>query len=175
MPDMAKAQSPQLPVGRSISTAFPVGPELQDRGQGGHIRGLLGTVTLQWHSPLVLLQSGSKPLLASQLHGPHVGCPHQPRGQGWSILRKKAQTGMSPLCHYLSHLDQPHMVLLTLAAVQPNSLRLRETPDISPDLPTWSHSTAQDNLVNTRRRSREVHWVFGYTQIDAHMGSGHIH
>lgn len=55
----------------------------------------LGAVTLQWHSPLVLLQSGSKPLLTSQLHGPHVGCPHQPRGQGWSILRRRDQGGMS--------------------------------------------------------------------------------
>lgn len=81
----------------------------------------LGIVTLQWHSPLVLLQSGSKPLLTSQLHGPHVGCPHQPRGQGWSILRKETQMGMRPLCHCLSHLVQPHMVLLTLAAVQPDS------------------------------------------------------
>lgn len=34
--------------------------------------------TLQRHSPEVLLQSLWKPLLVSQLHGPHMGLPHQP-------------------------------------------------------------------------------------------------
>lgn len=43
-------------------------------------------LTLQWHCPLVLLQSGSKPLLTSQLHGPQLGFPHQPFGHCWSIL-----------------------------------------------------------------------------------------
>lgn len=52
---------------------------------------------------------------------------------------------------------------------------LRVTPEISPDPPTWSHSMAQGNLVNIRRCSRGVHWVFGYTQTGARMGSGHTH
>ena len=43
-------------------------------------------LTLQWHCPLVLLQSGSKPLFTSQLQGPQVGFPHQPFGHCWSIL-----------------------------------------------------------------------------------------
>lgn len=81
------------------SSAFSLGPEATGWGASG---GSFGTITLQWHSPLVLLQSGSKPLLTSQLHGPHVGCPHQPRGQGWSILQKETQTGMSPLCYCTS-------------------------------------------------------------------------
>lgn len=77
----------------------------------------VGAVTLQWHSPLVLLQSGSKPLLMSQLHGPHVGCPHQPRGQGWSILQREAQGGMSSLRH--PGTVWPCVALLTLTAAQP--------------------------------------------------------
>lgn len=76
-------------------------------------------LTLQWHSPLVLLQSGSKPLLTSQLHGPHVGCPHQPRGQGWSILQRGTQAGMSSLCHPCR--VWPCVALPTLAATQPGS------------------------------------------------------
>lgn len=87
---------------------------MQSRGQG-----LGQAVTLQWHSPLVLLQSGSKPLLTSQLHGPHVGCPHHPRGQGWSILQRGAQAGMSSLCQ--SCLLWPWVALLTLAATEPGS------------------------------------------------------
>lgn len=79
----------------------------------------VGAVTLQWHSPLVLLQSGSKPLLMSQLHGPHVGCPHQPRGQGWSILQREAQGGMSSLRH--PGTVWPCVALLTLTAAQPGS------------------------------------------------------
>lgn len=43
-------------------------------------------LTLQWQCPFVLLQLGSKPLSASQSHGPHVGDPHQPLGHWWSIL-----------------------------------------------------------------------------------------
>lgn len=35
-------------------------------------------LTLQRHSPEVLLQSLWKPLLVSQLHGPHTVLPHQP-------------------------------------------------------------------------------------------------
>lgn len=142
---------------------------------GHHSGGSLGTLTLQWHSPLVLLQSGSKPLLTSQLHGPHVGCPHQPRGQGWSILQKDTQTGMSPHCYDISsHLVQPQVVLSASAAAQPDSRgSLRVTAEISPDPPTWSHNMAQGNLVNTRRCSRGVHWVFGYTRTGARMGSGH--
>ena len=42
--------------------------------------------TLQRHSPEVLLQSLWKPLLVSQLHGPHMGLPHHPWGQGFSTL-----------------------------------------------------------------------------------------
>lgn len=49
-------------------------------------------VTLQWQCPLVLLQSGSKPLLVSQWHGPQVGDPHQPLGQWWSILHTHTHT-----------------------------------------------------------------------------------
>lgn len=139
---------------------------------GCHSGGSLG-LTLQWHSPLVLLQSGSKPLLTSQLHGPHVGCPHQPRGQGWSILQKDTQTGMSPLCPYISsHLVQtggPFSLCCSSARLS----GLRVTPEISPDPPTWSHNMAQGNLVNTRRCSLGAHWVFGYTQTGARMGSGH--
>lgn len=47
--------------------------------------------------------------------------------------------------------------------------------EVSPRPPTWSHNRAQGNLVNTRRCSRGVHWVFGYTQTGARMGSGHTH
>lgn len=43
-------------------------------------------LTLHWHCPLVLLQSGSKPLLTAQWQGPHTGFPHQPLGHGRSIL-----------------------------------------------------------------------------------------
>lgn len=46
-------------------------------------------LTLQWHCPLVLLQSGSKPLFTSQLQGPQVGFPHQPFGHCWSILGRE--------------------------------------------------------------------------------------
>lgn len=46
-------------------------------------------LTLQWHCPLVLLQSGSKPLFTSQLQGPQVGFPHQPFGHCWSILGRR--------------------------------------------------------------------------------------
>lgn len=49
-------------------------------------------VTLHWHCPLVLLQSGSKPLLVSQWHGPQVGDPHQPLGHWWSILHAHRDT-----------------------------------------------------------------------------------
>lgn len=78
-------------------------------GPDGHVEAQVRAITLQWHSPLVLLQSGSKPLLTSQLHGPHVGCPHQPRGQGWSILQREAQADMSSLCH--ACLLQPRVTL----------------------------------------------------------------
>ena len=50
--------------------------------QGPRAAGL----TLHWHCPLVLLQSGSKPLLTSQWQGPHTGFPQQPLGHGSSIL-----------------------------------------------------------------------------------------
>lgn len=43
-------------------------------------------LTLQRHSPVVLLQSGSKPLVTSQLQGPQVGWPHHPRGHGCASL-----------------------------------------------------------------------------------------
>lgn len=43
-------------------------------------------LTLHWQCPLVLLQSGSKPLPTAQWHGPHTGFPHQPLGHGRSIL-----------------------------------------------------------------------------------------
>lgn len=52
---------------------------------------------------------------------------------------------------------------------------LRVTAEISPDPPTWSHNMAQGNLVNTRRCSRGVYWVFGYTRTGARMGSCHTH
>jgi hypothetical protein len=51
-----------------------------------------GQVTLQWQWPLVLLQSGSNPLLVLQWQGPHAGEPHQPRGHWWSILHRHAHT-----------------------------------------------------------------------------------
>ena len=47
-------------------------------------------LTLHWHCPLVLLQSGSKPLLTAQWQGPHTGFPHQPLGHGRSILLGKS-------------------------------------------------------------------------------------
>lgn len=53
----------------------------------------ISPLTLQWHCPLVLLQSGSNPLAASQLQGPHVGFPHQPLGHCWSILQGKKSGG----------------------------------------------------------------------------------
>ena len=135
----------------------------------------MGAVTLQWHSPLVLLQSGSKPLLTSQLHGPHVGCPHQPRGQGWSILQRGAQADMSSLCHPC--LVQPCVALLTVAVAHPGSWcsegHPRDRQRSCPGPLTWFHNMAQGNLGDTRRCSRGGHWAFGYTRTGAHMGSGH--
>lgn len=58
----------------------------------------LCALTLQRHCPLVLLQSGSNPLAASQLQGPHVGFPHQPLGHCWSILQGKKSGWMPDLC-----------------------------------------------------------------------------
>lgn len=52
-------------------------------------------LTLHWHCPLVLLQSGSKPLPTAQWHGPHTGFPHQPLGHGRSILSGREMTGGS--------------------------------------------------------------------------------
>lgn len=46
-------------------------------------------LTLHWHWPLVLLQSGSKPWLTAQWQGPQTGFPHQPLGHGRSILSGK--------------------------------------------------------------------------------------
>ena len=45
--------------------------------------------TLQWHSPVVLLQSLWKPLFVSQSQGPHIGLPHQPWGHGFLTLSPK--------------------------------------------------------------------------------------
>lgn len=45
------------------------------------------TLTLQRHSPLVLLQSESKPLSVWQLQGPQVLWPHHPLGHGKSVLQ----------------------------------------------------------------------------------------
>lgn len=111
-PIIGRAHSPELSVGRLSPLPPLMGPD-------GHVEAQVRAVTLQWHSPLVLLQSGSKPLLTSQLHGPHVGCPHQPRGQGWSILQRGAQAEMSSLCH--ACLLQPRVTLLMVAVAQPSS------------------------------------------------------
>lgn len=135
-PIRVRAQSPELSAGR-LSPLPPL------NGPGGYVEAQVGAVTLQWHSPLVLLQSGSKPLPTSQLHGPHVGCPHQPRGQGWSILQRGAQADMSPLCH--PRLLQPCVALLTVAVAQPGSRgserhprdRLRHAPVHLPGLTIW--------------------------------------
>lgn len=137
---------------------------------------------MQWHWPLVLLQSGSKPLLTSQLHGPHVGCPHQPRGQGWSILQREARAGVSSLRH--PDLVWLYVALLTLAVARPGSqffeghVRDRLATEACcciPDPLTWSHSMAQGSFGDTRRCSHGGHWAFGYTWTGAHKGSGHIH
>lgn len=45
--------------------------------------------TLQRHSPVVLLQFLWNPLLVSQLHGPHMGLPHQPSWHFSSTLPLK--------------------------------------------------------------------------------------
>lgn len=78
-----------------------VGPSRQAWGTQGERRALVQVdacarpaprgpraagLTLHWHCPLVLLQSGSKPLLTAQRQGPHTGFPHQPLGHGRSIL-----------------------------------------------------------------------------------------
>lgn len=55
-------------------------------------------LTLHWHCPLVLLQSGSKPLPTAQWQGPHTGFPHQPLGHGRSILLRR-QDGRWTLLH----------------------------------------------------------------------------
>lgn len=69
-------------------------------GRGGDKAG----PTLQRHSPVVLLQSGSKPWVTSQLQGPHVGCPHHPRGHGCASLgtmelAHRHHARVPPQCH----------------------------------------------------------------------------
>jgi hypothetical protein len=130
--------------------------------------GLVGAVTLQWHSPLVLLQSGSKPLLTSQLHGPHVGCPHQPRGQGWSILQRgpgrreltlplPSGTALGgPSAHSPDLTVWPKVIWGTLAAVAVRSTGLAGTHRL---VLTWvqvTHISTVVTIVTWERRTRRV-------------------
>lgn len=80
-------------TGTESSTSAAASPEewtriIKDK-ESSRDAGESRPLTLQWHCPLVLLQSGSKPLLTSQLHGPQEGFPHQPFGHCWSILGEK--------------------------------------------------------------------------------------
>lgn len=81
-------------TGTESRTSTAASPEEWTRNsikdkEGSRDAGEPWPLTLQWHCPLVLLQSGSKPLLTSQLHGPQEGFPHQPLGHCWSILGEK--------------------------------------------------------------------------------------
>lgn len=75
-------------------------------------------VTLQRHSPEVLLQSLWKPRLVSQLQGPHAGLPHHPWGQGFSTLgaeKTKLVTQQRPL--FLKEWQYWNMALVWMTLV----------------------------------------------------------
>lgn len=58
-------------------------------------------VTLQRHSPDVLLQSLWKPRLVSQLQGPHAGLPHHPWGQGFFTLASEKTQPVTRQLHLI--------------------------------------------------------------------------
>lgn len=176
MPDRAKAQGPQLPVKRSIHLyCFPC------RARSCRIEARVAILGLIWDCHLaVALASCLVAIWVKAFADITVAwttCGVSPPATGARLVNpaERNPNGHEPPMPLPLALGSTTYGPSDLGCSSAKLLRLRETPDISPDLPTWSHSMAQDNLVNTRRRSREVRWVFGYTQTDAHMGSGHIH
>lgn len=171
MPAMAKAWGARLSGGRLGSSSL-LSPT---KRQGSQKWGLTGDSHLAVALAACLVAIWVKAF--ADITVAWTTCGVSPPATGARLVNpaERHPDRHEPLCYDISsHLVQPQAVLSALAAPQPDSSELRVTAEISPDPPTWSHNMAQGNLVNTRRCSHGVHWVFGYTRTGARTGSGHI-
>lgn len=121
-------------------------------------------LTLQWHCPLVLLQSGSKPLFTSQLQGPQVGVPHQPFGHCWSILGREIPLLLQPPNHQIPQAFSCHQPSCSAALRSRVALRgpwsnswdergLEAKVLLCALCLTCARNTAQKSSLRTRTRS----------------------